>query len=258
MHDILNEILGYKKQEVEASKKLVPLDELEKMPFPELRDFKKAIIASGLCIIAEIKRKSPSAGIIRSDFDPVHIASLYEHAGADAISVLTDTKFFGGDLEYLKLIRSQVSLPLLRKDFIIDPYQIIEARAAGADAILLIVSALSKEQLADYLTLARSLDLVSLVEVHTADEVEIALRSGADLIGINNRNLATFTVDLMTSIRLKNMIPESIITVSESGIKNGQDTSRLANAGFNAVLVGETLMRDGCVAEKIRVLKECL
>jgi indole-3-glycerol phosphate synthase len=255
MKDVLTEILDYKKHEIEESKRRIPRTMLEKRPFPELRDFKGALRNPGLSLIAEVKHKSPSAGIIQPDFDPVRTANGYASDGADAISVLTDQKFFGGDLSYLTLIRNKVGLPLLRKDFIIDEYQIVEARAAGADAVLLIVRALSERQLKAYLNLSVELGLAALVEVHSAIEAETAVRSGAEIIGVNNRNLATFTVDLQTSIDLKKKIPDSLILVSESGIKNGADTARLASAGFHAVLVGETLMREKNMQEKIRELK---
>ncbi|MBN2104720.1 indole-3-glycerol phosphate synthase TrpC [bacterium] len=252
---MLTHIIEFKKFEIAESKKRRPLAELYKGPFPELRDFKGALQKSGMSLIAEVKHKSPSAGIIKPDFNPVQNACMYDKSGVDAISVLTDNKFFGGSLDYLIQIRDAVKLPLLRKDFIIDAYQIYEARTAGADAILLIVRALSQYQIKDFLGLSRELGLAALVEIHSANEAEAAIRSGAEIVGINNRNLATFTVDLQNSIDLKQMIPDSLISVSESGIKTGGDTARLMDVGFQAVLVGETLMREKNITEKVRELK---
>jgi indole-3-glycerol phosphate synthase len=255
MNDILAKILDHKRREVAVSRKQLPLTELEKVFYPPTRDFKGSLRKGGLSVIAEVKQKSPSAGIICEDFDPIRISAMYQQAGADAVSVLTDTEFFGGSLAYLEKIRETVELPLLQKDFIIDPYQIFQSRAAGADAILLIVRALDAVQLADFIQTAAGLNLASLVEAHREEEVETALRAGSEMIGINNRNLATFTVDLGISLWLKKLIPESVVTVSESGIKTGEDTEMLRSAGFDAVLVGESLMRGTDLKRSIQNLK---
>ncbi len=202
-------------------------------------------------LIAEVKKASPSAGVICADFDPVRIAKSYEAAGADCLSVLTDEHFFQGHLEYLTAIRSEVQLPLLRKDFTIDPYQIYEARAAGADAILLIVAALTPSQIEDFAGLARDLGMAALVEVHTGEEMRVALATEATLIGINSRDLKTFVTDLAAVERLAAMVPPSTTLVGESGIKRAADVLRLKNAGVHAILVGETLMRSPDIAAAV-------
>lgn len=205
-------------------------------------------------LIAEVKKASPSAGVICPDFDPVRIAKRYEAAGADCLSVLTDQRFFQGHLDYLTAIRSEVELPLLRKDFTIDPYQIYEARAAGADAILLIVAALTPGQIQEYAGLARDLGMAALVEVHTQEEMRIALAAQATLIGINSRDLKTFVTDLAVIERLATMVPPSATLVGESGIKSAADVLRLRNAGVHAILVGETLMRSPDIVAAVQAL----
>lgn len=207
-----------------------------------------------IALIAEIKKASPSKGLIRADFDPVEIAETYEAAGASAISVLTDEKYFQGRLEYLKAVHDAVNLPLLRKDFIVDEYQVHEARAACADAILLIVAALQKDELAKLMFLASDLGMSSLVEVHTADELETALEVGAKIIGINNRDLRTFEVKLETTLDLAPRIPDDRVLVSESGIRTRADVERLMSAGVDAILVGEALMREQDPGAKVREL----
>jgi indole-3-glycerol phosphate synthase len=213
-----------------------------------------------VALIAEVKKASPSAGVIREDFNPVEIARAYEQAGASCISVLTDQKFFQGSLEYLRQIRDAVHLPLLRKDFIIDPKQILEAIEWGADAILLIVSILSDLELKLFLGLCSEAGLDALVEVHDANELDRALDAGAAIIGINNRDLRTFKVDLATSERLiARATARGVgkpIYVSESGVHNHADVERLAKAGANAILVGESLMREQDIAAKVRSLME--
>jgi indole-3-glycerol phosphate synthase len=194
-------------------------------------------------IVAEIKHRSPSKGVIREEFDPVAIAASYEKAGAAALSVLTEEDFFGGSLAHLRAVRERVALPLLRKDFHFDEYQIHEALAAGADAVLLIVAILEDELLTDLIVLASELKIDALVEVHTAREMERAVAAGARIIGVNNRDLTTFTVELATSERLAAAAPRDAVLVSESGIHTGQDIRRLKQAGYNAFLVGEHLMR---------------
>ncbi|MBA3651691.1 MAG: indole-3-glycerol phosphate synthase TrpC, partial [Chthoniobacterales bacterium] len=198
-----------------------------------------------LALIAEVKKASPSAGVIVESFDPVAIARNYARAGAEAISVLTDERFFQGLLEYLAAIRKAVSLPLLRKDFILDELQIVQASAAGADAILLIVAALPQDQLLRLLDAAATFQLDALVEVHTLEELERALAADAQIIGINNRNLATFEVDLTVTERLSEEVPPDVTLVSESGIRSREDVERMKACGVNAVLIGEALMRAG-------------
>lgn len=213
---------------------------------PPPRDFLAALETprrTPVALIAEVKRASPSAGIIRPDFDPVAIARDYEKAGAACLSVLTDERFFQGHDDYLRAARSAVSLPVLRKDFVIDSYQIDEARALGADAVLLIASALSNAQIATFQARAHALGMAALVETHNEDEMAMAARVHARLIGINNRDLSTFITDLGTTERLAALAPPGALLVAESGIRTHADVVRVAQAGAQAVLVGETLMR---------------
>ncbi len=224
-----------------------------------LRDFRQALLAPrrpGPALIAEVKKASPSAGVIRKDFDPVRIATEYEAAGASCLSVLTDEKFFQGSLDFLRRIRAAVNLPLLRKDFIIDERQILEAAEWGADAILLIVAILTDEQLGKHLRLARESGLAVVVEVHDEAELDRAIKSGADIIGINNRNLKTFKVDLGTTERLALLLGREAgrLVVAESGIHTAEDVQRVARAGAKAILVGESLMRSGDLAAQIEKL----
>jgi len=205
-------------------------------------------------VIAEVKKASPSAGVIASSFDPVEIARNYERSGANAISVLTDTKFFQGKLQDLADVRRAVSVPLLRKDFIVDEIQIAESAANGADAILLIVAALEQKQLVHLLRTATSYQLDALVEVHTREELNRALDAGAKVVGINNRNLATFDVDLAVTEELCREVPDEIVLVSESGIKTTQDVGRMKACGVDAVLVGEALMRGEISIEQLRAV----
>jgi indole-3-glycerol phosphate synthase len=224
------------------------------------RDFMGALVRprnGSMALIAEVKKASPSAGVIRADFDPVRIAREYEAAGADCLSVLTDAPYFQGSLEYLRDIRQAVDLPLLRKDFIIDALQIAEAIEWGADAILLIVAILTDEQLAGFYTLAADAGLAVLVEVHDEAELDRALAIDAKLIGVNNRNLKDFTVDLGTTERLSARIPEGRggrVLVAESGIHTAADVTRVGAAGAGAILVGESLMRHGDLREKVAEL----
>jgi indole-3-glycerol phosphate synthase len=211
----------------------------------DFRSFRDAIDRGpeALGLIAEVKKASPSAGVIAESFDPVQIAKTYESAGANAISVLTDEQFFQGSLAYMTRVRAAVGLPVLRKDFILHEAQIYEASCAGADAILLIVAALAQPDLERLLAIAADFQLDVLVEVHTLEELDRALDTDAQIIGINNRNLATFQVDLKTTEQLSEQVPDGITLVSESGIKTAEDTRRLLASGCNAILVGETLMR---------------
>ena len=196
-----------------------------------------------LSLIAEVKKASPSAGVIAISFDPVEIARNYAHAGAEAISVLTDEPFFQGHLDHLRQVRAAVGVPILQKDFILDEVQILEAVAAGADAILLIVAALTQKELIKFLAVAATYQLDALVEVHSMPELERALKTDAEIIGINNRNLATFEVDLGVTEKLSEEVPREIVLVSESGIRNAADLARIKASGVNAVLIGEALMR---------------
>lgn len=210
------------------------------------RGFRQALLADpGVAVIAEVKKASPSKGVICADFDPVRIAVTYRDQGASALSVLTDVDFFQGSLLYLLQVREAVHLPVLRKDFIIDRIQIEEARAHGADAVLLIAAILDEEQLRDYRLYAAELGMDSLVEVHDEHEVEAAVAAGAELIGVNNRNLRDFSVDIGTTLRLKKIIPDSIPVVSESGLQSPADIDLLKQQGVRAALIGESLMRAG-------------
>lgn len=241
----LDEIIAYKHREIE---RILPLTEKLRAAAAARNDFRRfgesLVLDPGrLGMIAEIKRASPSAGTISEEFDYLTIARTYEKAGASAISVLTDEKYFQGRLDYMTNIRQQVEIPVLRKDFIVHEVQIFEAVVAGADAILLIVAALNQETLVRLLDTAHAYQLDVLVEVHDLEELDRALDSEARIIGVNNRNLKSFTVDLATTERLAEEVPGDVILVSESGIRTVEDAERLAAAGADALLVGETLMR---------------
>lgn len=254
---ILNEIIASKKEELAETKRAAPLADIKAKArdAQPVRGFAKALAGNGdMRLIAEVKKASPSKGVIREDFDPEKIAGIYEDAGASCLSVLTEKKYFQGSLEYLGLIRKVVGLPLLRKDFIIDEYQIFEARAAGADAILLISACLEQQQMQDYLGIAQQLGLDVLVESHTYKELDKALRVGATLVGVNNRDLTTFKVSLQTTLDLLNDIPNDRIVVSESGIATREDVVRLQQAGVDAILVGESLMREKEIGKKVAEL----
>ncbi len=264
MTDILAEIVDHKRKEVWAAKRRVSIDELKvrSVTAPSPRNFFSTLIRpkNKLRVIAEVKRASPSAGLIRPDFDPVAIARIYHENGAAAISCLTDDKYFQGSLDDLTRIRREVPLPVLRKDFIVDPYQVYESRAAGADAILLIAECLGEAQLIDLLILATELKMTTLVEVH---EVESLLKvrphmgfphPGYMLLGINNRNLKSMTTDISHTLRLLSMVEQPEILVSESGIRTRQDIRRLQKAGVHRILVGEHLMRQPDIGAALREL----
>jgi len=253
---ILTRIVENKKEEVARQRRILPPEELRRMlaDRPPTRDFAGALQGSGCAVIAEVKRSSPSKGLIREDFDPVGIAGLYAKNGASAVSVLTERKFFEGSPAYVPQIRKAVNLPLLRKDFIIDAYQVSETRVLGADALLLIAGILEKEVLQDFIGLSSELGLGALVEVHDEADLEKAIASGARLVGINNRDLKTFRTDLEVSIRLARRIPKGITVVSESGIDSRGDVERLMEAGIHAFLVGESLMREQDIGKKLREL----
>jgi len=256
---ILDDIVKDKLIEIEMRKRMMPDTQLRDLIETQapVRDFARALKTRNIGIIAEVKKASPSKGVISFDFNPVSISMIYAASGATAISVLTDEKYFQGKLDYLKEIRenlSRIPVPLLRKDFILDPYQVYESRAYGTDAILLIVAILKPAKLRDLLELTHRLGMHALVEVHNEQEVAVALDSGAEIIGINNRDLTTFKVDLTTTSRLRSRIPSGKIVVSESGIKSRQDIEVLQGQGVNAVLIGETLMAAGDVTAKMREL----
>lgn len=244
---ILEEIAARTVQRVAEEKAAVPLSEMKKRAeamdantgFP----FRKALSGDEISFICEVKRASPSKGLIAPDFPYLDIARDYERAGASAISCLTEPFWFKGRDEYLAEISNAVKIPVLRKDFIVDEYMIYQAKTLGASAVLLICAILSKEQLSEYLGIAHSLGLSALVEAHDEDEVRTALSVGAGIIGVNNRDLRTFTVDINNSARLRKLVPPEILFVSESGIKTAADIEALRSNGTNAVLIGETLMR---------------
>ncbi|MDD5711673.1 MAG: indole-3-glycerol phosphate synthase TrpC [Smithellaceae bacterium] len=253
---ILDDIIHTKKVELGRMKSVCPLAELRAMisDLPACRDFKQAISRKDCAIIAEIKRRSPSRGILREDFDHLRIANIYASNGATALSILTDNKFFGGDISFLSQIRDRVSLPLLRKDFIIDEYQIFQSRAMGADAVLLIAAILSPSQLRDYGSLSLELGLHPLFEIHSDEELQPVLQARADIIGINNRDLKNFTTDLGTAVRIAASVPRSKILISESGVRNRGDIEILQEAGIRIFLIGETLMNAPDIGLKLRSL----
>ena len=259
---ILDQILDHKLHEVAAAKARRGAPDLARearaCALP-LRGFRSALLAmQGIAVIAEVKRQSPSKGLIRPDFDPVEIARAYARGGAACISVLTDSHFFGGSLEFLEKIRVAVDQPLLRKDFMIDTYQVDEARVAGADAILLIVAALDQDRLTDLQSCAVGLGLDVLIEVHDESELDRALAIGADLIAVNNRNLKTFEVDLANTERIASRLrssPETVL-VAESGIVTFEDVKRLERAGASGFLVGESLMRQPDPGKALEALRQ--
>ena len=253
---ILDTIVARKKEEVAALKKHgchLPPDIADTVQIAPPRGFQQALVSyPGVAIIAEAKKASPSKGVICEHFEPVAIARRYQENGAQAISVLTDVDFFQGHIRYLLDVRAAVQLPVLRKDFIIDPLQIEEAHLYGADAILLIAAILDEVQLREYRQFAEEMGMDVLVEVHDEEELERALAAGSRLIGVNNRNLKDFSVDIETTFRLQKHLPPNIPLVSESGLKTPEDMRRLAKAGVTAALIGETLMRDGGVLKGLR------
>ena len=252
----LEKILESKREEIEQRKIALPLSELKRRlaesPFP--LDFDGAVRSRARALIAEVKRSSPSRGRIREDFDPVAIARIYAEGGAAAVSVLTESRFFEGRDSFLQDIRQNVDLPLLRKDFIIDPYQIYETRFLGGDALLLISRILDAGQLKEFIRLSSELGLSSLVEIHDETDLEKALAAGARIIGINNRDLSTFSTNLEVSLRLAPLVPEGMTVISESGIRSRNDIERLESAGIHAFLVGETLMREKDIGRKMKEL----
>jgi len=256
---ILETIVERKREEVARLRRggIVLPEELRESPIPGRRGFARSLSDfQGVAIIAEVKKASPSKGVICENFHATEIAANYHRQGAQAISVLTDVDFFQGNLRYLMEVRQAVPLPVLRKDFIIDPLQIDEAKAHGADAILLIAAILDEVQLREYRLMAEELGMDVLVEVHDEQETERALRAESCLIGINNRNLQTFVVDIETTFRLKKLIPAEIPVVSESGLRSAEEFRRLHRDGIAAALVGESLMRAGSGSDFLRTLRE--
>lgn len=241
---ILEDIVNYKIKQLEEEKKQLPLYEFEhKIIDIATRDFKASLSKDRISIIAEIKKASPSKGVIKADFNAEAIGKVYEKINIDAISILTEKEFFKGKDEYIRLVEAVTTKPLLRKDFIVDEYQIFQAKYIGADAILLIVSVL-KGKLKNFYKLAKELGLQCLVEVHNREELEIALEAEADIIGVNNRNLKDFTVNIKNTEELIKFVPKDKIIVSESGIKNAEDILYLNSIGAKAALIGETFMRN--------------
>jgi indole-3-glycerol phosphate synthase len=262
----LEQIVRHKQQEVADRKARAPLEQLKEQisNLPRPRNFFGAVTGPGrfrVNLIAEVKKASPSAGVIRPDFDPVKIAEAYAAAGASALSVLTDEKFFQGKLEYINAVRDRVRLPVLRKDFVIDPYQVYESRAAGADAILLIAECLETSEMIDLQILATEMNLTVLIEVHDLDNL-MRVRDHVigfphrsySLLGINNRDLRTFKTHLGTTLRMAELVEDRNVLVSESGIHTRQDLAKLAGAGIRAVLIGESLMRSEDIGAKVKEL----
>lgn len=257
MSTVLDEIVEHKRAEVASAQQQVPFADLEQAlrDAPEVRCFRSALTGGtrpGL--IAEVKKASPSAGIIREDFSPVAIAQTYEAAGANCLSVLTDEKYFQGHLDFLREIRRNVQIPVMRKEFIIDRYQVLEARAAGADCILLIAECLDDEQLQELRDYACELGMETLIELYEPHNLSRVLKTGARLIGINNRDLRTFVTTLDHTFELLEQIPDDVLLVSESGIRDNNDILRLRDAGVAGVLVGESLMRQPDIASAVRSL----
>lgn len=257
MSTVLDEIVAHKRQEVRLARERLSFDELnaQRSIAPTVRCFHTALQNSrqpGL--IAEVKKASPSAGIIREDFSPVAIAKTYESAGAACLSVLTDEKYFQGHLDFLKQIRGVVDIPVMRKEFIIDRYQILEARVAGADCVLLIAECLGDDELQDLHDYARQLGMDTLIELYEPENLPRVLSTGARLIGINNRDLRTFETTLEHTFDLRKDVPDDVLLVSESGIRTNADITRLRDAGVGAVLVGESLMRCPDIAAAVQEL----
>lgn len=257
---ILDTIAEYAAERVRKAEKNVSLEEIKEHALSMVKGdfaFEKALRKPGISFICEIKKASPSKGIIAENFPYIDIAKDYEKAGADCISVLTEPKWFLGSGNYLKEISSAVSIPCLRKDFIVNEYMIYEARIFGAEAVLLICSMLSEEQIKQYIEICDTLGISALVEAHDEAEIKTAINAGAKIIGVNNRNLKDFSVDTKNSKRLRELVPKDIIFVSESGIKDVKDIETLRESGVNAVLIGETLMRASDKTAKLKELRGC-
>lgn len=258
---ILDKLSNYAKERVKLAKQSLSLQDIKKHAFslPKGKfEFEKALKNTDFAFICECKKASPSKGIISEDFDYLNIAKEYEKAGANCISVLTEPKWFLGSDNYLKEIAKNVSIPCIRKDFTVDEYMIYEAKILGAKAVLLICSILSGEQIESYIKICDDLGLSALVEAHNEDEIKTAIKSGARIIGVNNRNLKDFTVDTKNSENLRKLVPENIIFIAESGITNAQDIKNLKNNNVNGVLIGETLMKAQDKKQKLLELKSML
>ncbi|WP_026525918.1 indole-3-glycerol phosphate synthase TrpC [Butyrivibrio sp. MB2005] len=256
--NILDKLSDYAKERVQISKQEMSLEEIKQkaLALPKGSfEFEKALKKNDVAFICECKKASPSKGIIAEEFDYLRIAKEYEQAGADCISVLTEPKWFLGKNEYLKEITENVSIPCIRKDFTVDEYMIYEAKCLGAAAVLLICAILSEEQIKEYIGICDELGMSALVEAHDENEVQMAIRAGARIIGVNNRNLKDFSVDQNNSKSLRQLIPEDVIFVSESGIQSAEDIQALREAKVDAVLIGETLMRAEDKTQKLRELK---
>lgn len=252
---ILDNIVAYRKEQLKREKAKISADEIQRLARECTRiplDFKAAVSKSGINIISEVKKASPSKGIIAADFRPVETAVNYEKSGADAISVLTEEHYFMGSSEYLKNIRAAVNIPIIRKDFIFDPYQIYEAKVIGADAVLLIAAILTVDEIRRFKTLADGLGLAALCESHCAGEIEKCIRAGAEIFGINNRDLKTFNVSLNTTKELASLLPANSVVVSESGMFTAEDIIKAKESGANAVLIGESLMRDPLLLRQLK------
>jgi indole-3-glycerol phosphate synthase len=243
--DILKKIVETKKSELKHKKYTIKELEVQISEQNESLDFEASLKKEKLAVISEIKKASPSAGIINENFQPEKIARAYMQGEADAVSILTDKEYFKGNIEYIKNLREIITVPVLRKDFIIDEYQIYEARAYGADTFLLIAAILTTDELKQFIETGRNLGMEPLVESHNENELKKSIDAGTKIFGINNRNLHTFEVDINTSLKLFDLIPDNAVKVAESGIKNIKDADLLRKTGFNAVLIGETLMRCG-------------
>jgi indole-3-glycerol phosphate synthase len=251
----LDHIVAATRRKVSESRRSADLRELERRSQQHIpRGFRKALANRSPAIIAELKKASPSRGLIRSDFDPASLAKELEASGAAALSVLTDAEFFQGSLQNLQQASAATNLPCLRKDFIVDEFQLLEARASHADAILLIVAALSQTELETLARKARHNSLDVLCEVHDEQELERALTAGCDLIGVNSRDLRTFAVDLQTAFRLADLMPKNVLPVAESGIQSGKDIALLRAAGYQAFLIGESLMKAESPGDALRTL----
>lgn len=257
---ILDEIVALRRERLEQARREAPLEALQRAAErrADRRDFSAAISGPGVRVIAEMKEASPSAGLLRPEYCSEEIAEEYEAAGACALSVLTERDYFQGSLDDLRKARAAARVPVLRKDFIVDAYQVYESVAAGADALLLIVAALARRELRSLIELSRRLNVATLVEVHTEEELDQALAAGASLIGVNNRNLKTLEVDLETSFRLREKIPAGCLTVTESGIRSSEDLKRLLGAGYHAALIGERFMKSEHPGEALaEFLRDC-
>lgn len=253
---ILDEIFAYTKKQLEEKKARIPLKEFEKkINIKDIRNFRQAIARDYISIIAEIKKKSPLKGVIREDFDHKKIAGEYEKAKVNAVSVLTEPKYFEGDILLLRDVKNLTSMPVLRKDFIFDPYQVYESRLYDADAFLLVAGMLAKDELTKLIKFGKDLKMDALVEVHDAEELDLALEADAEIIGINNRNLDNFSENIATFERLAPKVPKDRILVAESAIKTSADVKRMQQAGANAVLVGTAFMQAENIEEIVREMR---